>query len=140
MPEYLCHACASAQNYLRSIQTGSLLQTQYQLDNYIKHTVPDPQYNWQSVFASPSTQSFANYVVSSSLSGSLEFDDKGRTNIIWVAGSLTGFQYSSGQLLYPQDSVKVVLSTSTSKIHAFPQSSTQFSAGRCRQCGNWAVY
>jgi len=140
MPRYLSHPCASAQSYLRSIQTGSLLQTQYQLNNFMKHTVPDPRYNWQSVFASPSTQSFANYVVSSALSGSVEIDDKGRTNIIWVAGNLTGFQYSNGQLLYPQDSVKVVLSTSTSSIHAFPESSTQFSTGRCEACGGWAVY
>ena len=140
MGHHLCHPCAAAEGYLASIQTGSLLQSPYQLDNFIKHTVPDPKYPWQSVFASPSTQAYAGYVVNSALSGSVEVDDRGRTNIVWVAGHLTGFQYANGQLMYPQDAVKVVLSTSTAQIHAYPQSSTQFSTGRCGNCGSWAVY
>ena len=140
MPTYLCHPCAAARGYLQSVQTGSLLQTSYQLGKYMKHTVPDPRYNVQSVFASPSTQAYQDYVVNSALSGSVEIENDNRVNVVWVAGPIVGFQYLSGQLVYPQDSVKVVLSTSTAHIHAYPQSSTQFVTAQCQDCGKPAVY
>ncbi len=106
----------------------------------MKHTVPDPEYMVQSVFASDSTRKYADYVVQSSLSGSVEFDDRNRRNIIWAAGEEMGFLYKDGALQQPQDAVKVVLSSETGKIHAFPQDTTTFSATSCANCGGPVVH
>ena len=132
---YYCHKCGAPRGYLRSVQTGSLLDETYQLGKHLKHTVPDPTLPVQSVFASPSTASFEDYIVSSALSGSVEIDEKGRTNIFWGAGKTIGFKYENGILVHPEDVVKVVLSTDSKKIHAFPQSSTVFHGQTCADCG-----
>jgi hypothetical protein len=139
-PTYCCHRCAAARGDLVSIHTGSLLETDYQLGHYMKHAVPDARFNVQSVFGSPSTQAYENYIVSSSLSGSVEIDDRGRKNIIWAAGKEIGFRYENGVLKHPEDVVKVVLSTDSGKIHAYSQSSTQFSGSHCVVCGNDVLY
>ncbi len=139
MESYLCHHCSVAKGHLQSVATGSILATTYQLGKYLKHSLPDPRYNVQSVFDSISTQQYTSYIVSSALSGSVQFDDQGRTNIIWVAGNPTGFEFRSGVLIQPQDAVKVVLSADTAKIHAFPQASTTFSAQKCSSCGATAI-
>ena len=137
---YYCHNCAAKRNYLAPFQTTSLLDTPYQLGNYMKHTVPDARYSIQSVFRSTSTEAFADYVVNSSLAGSVELDDFGRKNIIWSAGKDIGFRYEQGVLKHPEDVVKVVLSTDSGRIHAYSQSSTQFTAARCDDCGNQVLY
>jgi hypothetical protein len=119
---------------------GSKTPAAYQLGKFMKHTVPDPEYMVQSVFASDSTRKYADYVVQSSLSGSVEFDDRNRRNIIWAAGEEMGFLYKDGALQQPQDAVKVVLSSETGKIHAFPQDTTTFSATSCANCGGPVVH
>ena len=60
-------------------------------------------------------------------------------NIIFVAGSNIGFRYEFGQLKHPLDAVKIVLSTDTGKMHAYPEGSTSFSAERYATCGNLIV-
>jgi len=137
---YYCHGCAADRGNLVSIQTGSLLDTDYQLGRYMKHTVPDPKYNVQSVFQSASTQAYEDYIVSSSLSGSVQVDGRGRKNIIWAAGREIGFRCENGVLQHPEDVVKVVLSTDSGKIHAYSQSSTQFSGSCCTDCGKDVLY
>ena len=126
--------------HLSPAYTSQPLGTTYQLAKFIKHTVPDPGLPIQSVFESNSTQKYATYIVEASLSGSVEFDNKGRKNIIWAAGEPTGFQFKDGSLMRPQDAVKVVLSTETQRIHAFPQNSTTFTSGRCFKCGGPILY
>ena len=141
MKKYLCHSCAQTKGHLQSIQTGSLLETYYQRSKYMKHTAPAAKYPTQSVFDSPSTQSYQDYVVSSSLSGSVEFDEGGRPPaIIWAAGKEIGFRYEGGELKQPEDCVKVVLSTDTGKIHAYSQSSTQFHSASCSECDGAVLY
>lgn len=135
MESYLCHPCSAAKGYLQSVATASVLATLYQLDKYLKHSQPDPRYNVQSVFDSATTQQYSSYIVNSALSGSVQFDGQGRANIIWAAGTPTGFEYRSGVLIRPQDAVKVVLSTDTSKIHAYPQVSAVFRSMTCSSCG-----
>jgi hypothetical protein len=139
-PVYYCHSCARKRGYLSSMQTGSLTNTSYQLGKYIKHTNPDPKYNVQSVFNSSSTQAYRDYIVSSSLSGSVEIDDQGRRSVIWGAGKEIGFRYENGALKHPEDVVKVVLSTHSGSIHAYSQSSTQFGTARCVDCGDPVLY
>jgi len=126
--------------HLSPAYTSEPLGTTYQLAKFIKHTTPNPSLPVQSVFDSNSTQKYASYIVEASLSGSVEFDDKGRKNIIWAAGEPTGFQLQNGRLVRPQDGVKVVLSTETQRIHAYPQNSTTFTSGRCFRCGGPVLY
>ena len=140
MADYYCHKCGANHGYLRSMQTNSLTATDYQLAKYMKHTAPDSQHDVQSVFTSASTQAYENYIISSALSGSVEVDDQRRTNIIWAAGREVGFKYESGQVRHPEDVVKVVLSTDSGKIHAYSQSSTQFSSASCSDCSGNLLY
>ncbi len=130
-----CHQCAAALGHLRQPSKDGLIGSTYQLEKYLKHTVPDPKYPVQSVFASPSTQAYSSYVIETMAAGSLEIDDRSRKNVIWAAGEQTGFLFRNGNLVQPQDSVKVVLSTSTGEIHAFPAKSTSFTDSTCARCG-----
>jgi hypothetical protein len=136
---FYCHSCASDLGHLRSIHTSSLTGTTYQLDKYIKHTIPDPAYDVQSLFADPSTEAYANYVLDATAAGSVEFDSLNRRNVVWVAGETVGFGLRGGIVQQPQNAVKVVLSSETDRIHAYPESSTKFSTCTCSQCGSSAI-
>ncbi len=140
MPSYYCHKCAATLGHLNPAYTSEPLGTTYQLAKFIKHTLPDEKYEIQSVFASDSTQKYADYLVQSSHSGSVELDDRNHRNIIWAAGEETGFLYKDGVLQQPQDAVKVVLSSETGKIHAFPQNTTTFSTAMCAKCGGPVIH
>lgn len=73
--------------------------------------------------------------MNTALAGSVEIDDEGRTNIIWGAGKTVGFHCEHGELKHPEVVVKVVLSTDSGRIHAYPQSSTEFVGASCSDCG-----
>ena len=139
MAIHYCHPCAAEERRLRKPPDGDLIGTTYQLEKYIKHTAPDPKYPVQSVFSTPSTQEYASYIIETMAAGSLEVDDRGRSNVIWAAGKETGFLFKQGCLIQPQDAVKVVLSSSTGEIHAFPANSTGFLGVKCTRCGGPAV-
>jgi hypothetical protein len=140
MSIHYCHRCAAELGHLRQPERNGLIGTTYQLEKYIKHTVPDPKYPVQSVFSSPSTSVYASFVLETMAAGSLELDDSGRKNVIWAAGEPTGFMFNRGVLVQPQDAVKVVLSTSTGEIHAFPANSTTFFGATCVRCGAPIIY
>ena len=135
MPVYYCHNSTDALCLLRDFPVQPSIGTTYQLDKYLKHTVPSAQYPLQSVFKSPSTEEYGRYIVDAGGAGPVEIDDVGRKNAIFVAGSNSGFRYEYGQLTQPLDAVKIVLSSSTGKIHAYPEGSTNFSTQRCAECG-----
>ena len=139
MSKYYCHGCASSLGHLSSVYTSELTGSTYQLDKYMKHTVPDPNLDLQSVFADPTTEAYAKYVVDAAAAGCVEFDDRGRRNIIWVAGRTVGFRLEGGVLQQPQDAVKLVLSSETGLVHAFPENSTNFSTCTCAACAGSAI-
>jgi hypothetical protein len=136
-PTYYCHVCAAA-NRLLYAPPADPLATQYQLGKYMKHTNPDPKYPVQSVFATASTQAYEHYIVSSLAAGAVALDARG-TTVIWVAGKDIGFRVEQGQLIAPQDAVKVVLSTDPEKTHGYSVHSSTFTGATCAQCGRWAV-
>jgi hypothetical protein len=49
-------------------------------------------------------------MVNSICSGSVEIDNQGRMNIVWLAGEKTGTTYLNGSFLTDNNSVKVVKS------------------------------
>ncbi len=136
MPIY-CHVCAAA-NQLLPKPPDDPLATQYQLGKYMKHTIPDPKYPVQSVFATASTQAYEHYLVSSLAAGAAVLDARG-TTFIWAAGKDIGFRLEQGQLIAPQDAIKVVLSTDPAKTHGYSVESSTFTGARCAQCDRWAV-
>jgi hypothetical protein len=63
MGKCFCHQCSVELGYLRQPPTGKVVGSSYQLEKYIKHTVPDSQTEIQSVFDTPSTQAYAEFLV-----------------------------------------------------------------------------
>ena len=135
MSTYYCHECACRRGYLGEVDADGLMETDFQLEKYMKHTCPASSEAIQSVFAVPSTSAYGTYIVNATLAGAVEIDDKGRKNIIWAAGKPVGFHWEHGKLTHPEDAVKVVLSTDSGRIHAYPQSSTEFAGASCLGCG-----
>jgi len=140
MPTYYCHNCAIKSGYLSNYYPSSPVGSSYQLEKYIKHTNPDPSFDYLSVFSIPSTDEYKNYVVSASCSGSVEIDNEGRRNIIYVAGKNIGASFKKGNFQRLNDTVKVVLSTEPNRIHAFTESSTKYLTGFCSLCNRPIVY
>jgi hypothetical protein len=136
---YFCHQCSVQRRYLRPPPTGKIVGSSYQLDKYVKHTVPDEGFEIQSIFETSSTRAYAEFLVDALAAGSVEIDDAGSTNVVWAAGRLTGFLFRNGCLIQPQDAVKVVLSSNASKVHAYPANSTNFVGVTCSQCGALAI-
>ena len=128
------HRCAARLGYLQDVYTSDPLQTTYQLDKFIKHTVP-LSHPFASVFNSTSTGDYANYVVDAAASGAVELDALGRRNFVWLAGRPTGFSYKNGALVGPTDGVKVVLSSEATKVHAFPVKAANLVTQACASCG-----
>lgn len=135
MAKYYCHGCAAKLGYISRAPEGKVVGSPYQLDKYIKHTVPDPMFAVQSVFEEPSTQAYRTYSLDALAAGAVEIDDAGRKNVIRVAGEQTGFRFEHGQVVQPTDAVKVVLSSNTALMHAYPDNSTRFETATCDQCG-----
>jgi len=131
---YYCHPCAMRLGFVQDVYTSDPLQSEYQLDKFIKHTVP-LSHPFASVFNSTSTGDYAAYVVDAAASGAVEFDAQGRRNLIWIAGRPTGFRFQNGVLVGPTDGVKVVLSSEATRVHAFPVSSTSLETHICASCG-----
>lgn len=134
---YYCHRCAARLGYLQDVYTSDPLQSQYQLDKFIKHTVP-LSHPSASVFDSTSTGEYASYVVDAAASGAVELDVYGRRNFIWLAGRPTGFSYKDGALVGPTDGVKVVLSSEATRVHAFPVKAANLVTRMCASCGGLA--
>lgn len=134
MSDYYCHNCAKSLGLLRNVYTSNLMVSEYQLEKYIKHSIPSQDYPYHSVFDNSSTDVYRNYVINASCSGSVEIDNKGRRNIVWIAGRKVGAFFKNGKLHLPHDAVKVALSSERDKIHAFTESSTKFSTFLCKRC------
>jgi len=77
--------------------------------------------------------------VSALLAGSVEVDNAGRANVIWVAGQQVGFRLEFGRVIQPENAVKAVLSATTSAMHAYSAASTEFVGAICLQCGGSAL-
>jgi hypothetical protein len=129
-----CHRCAAALGYLQDMYTSDPLRSPYQLEKFIKHTVP-LTHPFASVFNSTSTGQYANYVVDTAASGAVELDARGRRNFIWLAGHPTGFSYRDGVLIGPTDGVKLVLSSEETRAHAFPVRAAELVTRMCTRCG-----
>ena len=106
--QYYCHECAIRIGLLRPTTPISLTATEYQLDKYLKHTSPVTDYDFYSVFTNPRSETYERYIVTALASGSVQVDNQGRTNVVWVASEHTGITYKDGRFLASTNAVKVV--------------------------------
>jgi hypothetical protein len=77
---YYCHSGAAQLGLLQDVYTSDPLQTMYQLEKFVKHTIPPSHPCW-SLFNSTSTGDYANYVVATAASGAVELDARSRRTI-----------------------------------------------------------
>ena len=134
MSRHYCHECAFKLGFIGTPSTINVLGNTYQVQKFIKHTIPSTQYSLVSIFTDPSTLRYQEYIVNGFASGSSEIDDLGRGEIILVAGSLVGASYKHGNFVAPRDAVKIVLSSDPVHLHAFPIDSTYLSSTACENC------
>jgi len=136
--QWYCHSCAAKKNLLANPPTN-LTGSSYQLDKYIKHTQPTSSYDINSVFDDPSYDTYAAHTVNACCSGSVEVDEKGRTNIVWAAGKTVGWTLFSGLPSCDCDAVKVVLAHDHHRIHPYATGSLEARAETCCECGEPVV-
>lgn len=139
MSEFYCHNCMVSSSAITPASPADLTGTQYQLEKYVKHTMPSGSYPIISVFSDPTFQTYRDYVVNTSASGCLEIDDRGRKNLVWVAGSTVGITIQNGSAIVPNDAVKVVYPEDGKRMHAFPTASSDIQTRTCKVCGRLVV-
>ena len=141
MPTYYCHSCASSMGELRNVCSSGPFSSTYQLDKYIKHTVPNSGYSYQSIFDNTATSHYKEAIVNTACAGAVEYDNRGRKNLIYVATTgRIGCSFQNGVFQRPNDTIKVVLSSDPARVHAFTESSTEYSTALCANCGASIVY
>lgn len=141
MSNYFCHECAISSGKINPFDPSSLSLTgsttaSYQFGKFVKHTI----FKWTgfvSIFINPTYAKYKDHVVSGSLSGFLEIDDKNRKNMIYYVGSDIGFTFNNGSLILPNDATKIVYPENPFKIHAFPISITTVFNNKCENCGRY---
>ena len=135
MSIYYCHDCSVSLGLTVPQIPTSLTGTNYQLERYIKHTAPTGTYFVNSIFDDPTYPTYNNYIVTGTISGLLEVDNRNRNNLIWYAGERTGVEYRNGVFFAPANGIKIVLSHNSAKIHAFPITDMPGTVNYCANCG-----
>jgi len=82
---------------------------------------------------------YKDYIINTVASGCVEIDDRGRIDILWVAGKKTGFTFKNLIIQYPDDAVKVVHHDNVTKIHPYPTGSQSWIMQKCELCGKPVV-
>lgn len=77
MPRYYCHSCASSMGELRNVCSSGPFSSIYQLEKYLKHTIPDSSYSYQSIFDNTATTHYREAIVNTAYAGAVEYDDRG---------------------------------------------------------------
>jgi hypothetical protein len=140
MSTYYCHSCAHALGHYpaTSPESVNLTGSNYQLQKFVKHTTPATG-GWvgkNSIYSDPTYETYKNYYVSGSLSGSLEIDAHGRKNVIWYASSSLGTGWRNGTPVFSGDAVKIVLPEDDQKVHHFHVEASGYQKTLCSKCGN----
>src|SRR5690349_21403680 len=95
--QHYCHDCALKLGLVVPYDTSviNLTGSIYQLGKFMKHTIPATYAGYLSVFNRPDYADYLSYTVATSVSGSVEIDAQGRTNLIWYAGKHTGMTFEN---------------------------------------------
>ena len=141
MSKYYCRECAKAMGALPTESTASenLTGNKYKLEKFVKHNYPTKIEKIHSIFADPSMSKYSEYVVNTSASGCLEIDDKGRMNLIFAAGEVTGYTFVNGTLYRPDNAIRLVFYQDQENIHAFSTSGSVIPQV-CSKCGKQIIF
>lgn len=138
---YFCHDCGIVNGTLQPVDPDTLTDSQYKLAKYLKHTVPASLQGYNTVFTLlPSSEVYRDYIVTAVASGHIQVDDRGRTNVVWVASRDIGIALHNGLFSGSTDAVKVVLHTIQNAVHAFPFNSSELKTAACKTCGKDVPY
>ena len=137
MSNYYCYECSVSNSLIFPIDPDplNLTGTNYQLDKYMKHTTPPTQKGIITVFNDSAYENYRGYIVTGTISGMLEIDDKNRKNFVWYGGYETGFEYVDGNYIAPVSGVKIVCTENDQLIHAFPVAGISGLVRNCAICG-----
>ena len=135
LPTYYCSRCRFETGVLARVAERRLARSNYQKDKHEKHTVLSTAERLQSIFADPSASATRRDLAEALLHGPMEIDEKTRINFYATSTEITRHRYEWGTVVQSQDMTKVVLSTSATLRHAFPESSFRLGATTCAKCG-----
>jgi hypothetical protein len=88
-----------------------------------------------SIFDDSTYIKYEHYIVTGTLAGFLEIDDRNRKNLIWYAGERTGAEYQNGAFIAPTSGIKIVWVENDFRLHAFPIRNDPNSVNYCSSCG-----
>ncbi len=140
MNTYYCHTCALKLGlYAPPVDPASINLTGnvYTLTKFIEHTVPasSSHKKLNSIYADPTYQTYKNYYVSGSASGSLEIQPDGKKNLILHAHKKLGSAFETGSFKFSGEAVKIVYPENTGKLHHFHVDANSYSLKICANCG-----
>lgn len=137
MSTYYCHSCARAFGLIHEHQNNSLNLTgnSYLFGKYLKHHPPVNPSGIVSIYDDANYEKYKDFTISGSAAGAVEVDSRGRNNSIFFMGEEIGAKFEGGVFQGPADSVKVVLSHDTGKMHSYPIDSSPLQSAQCADCG-----
>lgn len=137
MSAIFCPPCADELGKRREWwETADPLNSSYQEDKREKHTSPSTSYEFQSVFDENSEEYYRKCVQEALQEGAIEETPRG-TNAIYCPStqSVIGSAYGRTNLIDRRDTVVVVKSTESQKLHPMVGASSDFSDRSCANCG-----
>lgn len=137
MSTYYCYECSISNGLIFPIDPDplNLTGTSYQLEKYMKHTTPPTQRGLITILDNPDYENYRGYIVTGTISGMLEIDDRNRKNFIWYGGYQTGFKYIDSDYIAPVSGIKIVHPEDEQRIHAFPVKGISGLIYNCTICG-----
>ena len=129
-----CHSCAGTRGLLYPLP-ADMLATTYQLEKYVKHTLPHSRHTVQGVFTSTEAAVYATYIIATQAAGGVVVDTWNRYSIVLCAGRTVGYHYEHGQLVAPADAIQLVLSSDAGRLHAYPVRSAAVAGLACATPG-----
>ena len=131
-----CARCATLCGARPAAPTTDFLASAYQRDKHVKHTVAAPSHTAQSIFDNATPEYYQATLMEAYLRGAVQVSSKG-TDLLFCPStqSSLGFKQAYGSYIGPQDTVRVVQTGNTIKVHAFLNASSDHSGNTCSNCG-----
>lgn len=138
MGEFYCPKCADEcgkrREWWKSVDP---LDSEYQKDKHEKHTSASTSYEFQSVFDESKEEYYRQSVREALQNGAIEETQRG-TKAVYCPSTQSdiGSAYNRTNLIDRRDTVVVVKSTESQKVHAMVGASSKFVSRTCTSCGN----
>jgi len=141
---YYCNSCSIITNQLIHANpatnfTGSFNQRYTQESKFLKHTIPGYDIKNRlkvvSLFYNDSYSSYHNNIINTALSGSIEINNSGQKNVIWITNAPIGYAEKNGITIEQNhEAFKLVLHHDINSIHGFSTGSLGLFYKKCSRC------